>query len=136
LSGARDLLEEMRVARTYAGVVDSELEAIVTSRGATLLGLSDRGSLAAGSHADLVVLPAGAELSRVTRADIRLVVLGGIARYADEDYARVIGPPEMWSPIRVDGRPKMLARSLATALAATSCVEPGLDLLALNWRAA
>jgi Amidohydrolase family len=136
LSGTRDLLEEIRVARVCAGLADRDLESMVTARAATLLCLPDRGCLAVGCLADLVVLPAGAELSRITRADIRLVILGGVARYADEDYARALGTPDMWSPITVDGRPKMLARSLATALAATSCVEPGVDLRELNWRAA
>jgi cytosine/adenosine deaminase-related metal-dependent hydrolase len=136
LSGARDLLEELRVARTCAALSNSQLESMVTRQAAALLRLMDRGSLQSGYRADLVVLPAGAELSCISRADIRLVILGGVAVYADEDYAQALAPGELWSPIQVDGRPKMLARPLADALAQNPCVEPGLDILALNWRAA
>jgi hypothetical protein len=76
------------------------------------------------------------ELTRASRADIRLVILGGVARYADEDYARALAPPEFWSLVHVDGKPKMLARSLVAVLAAARSVEPGLEIPTLTWRAA
>lgn len=136
LSGGRDLLEELRVARACPGLSESLLESMVTGRAAALLGLNDRGALKPGLLADLLVVPADRPLSEVTRADIRLVVLGGIPRYADEAHAGMLGPPAFWARIRVDGCPRMLESTLARALSAAACREPGVDIADLTWRAA
>jgi cytosine/adenosine deaminase-related metal-dependent hydrolase len=136
LSGSRDMLCELKIARVAGGLDEATLESLVTRNAATLLRLSDRGSLTAGSRADLLVLPAGMPLSQATRADVRLVVLGGVALYADPDYARVMAPMTHWTAVRVDGCPKMLARGLASALAAASVSEDDLDITDLTWRAA
>jgi adenine deaminase len=136
LRGARDLLLEGGIARESTGLEEAVLESMVTNQSAALLRLSDRGSLTVGALADLVVLPAGVALSKAARADIALVVIGGKALYADEAYARILAPPEFWTEVRVDGRPKMLASGLAADLAASKCGEPGLQLPDLRWRAA
>jgi hypothetical protein len=136
LSGGRDLLEELRVARECSGLGDSLLESMVTSGGAGLLRLNDRGALKPGLLADLVVVPADRPLAELARTDIRLVVLGGIARYADEDHAAMVAPTAFWSRIRVDGCPRMLESTLARALSAAGCREPGVDISDLTWRAA
>jgi cytosine/adenosine deaminase-related metal-dependent hydrolase len=136
LSGARDLLEELRVARESAGLDEAVLESMVTKQSAALLRLPDRGALRVGALADMVVLPARVPLSQVSRADIRLVVIGGSPRYADEAYARVMAPPAFWADVRVDGRPKMLESSLAAALSGSKSGEPGLEISAVTWRAA
>jgi cytosine/adenosine deaminase-related metal-dependent hydrolase len=136
LSGARDLLEELRVARESAGLDDAVLESMVTTQSAALLRLPDRGALRVGALADLVVLPADVPVSQASRADIRLVVIGGTPWYADEAYARVMAPPGFWAEVRVDGRPKMLESRLAAALAGAKSGEPGLEISALTWRAA
>jgi hypothetical protein len=65
-----------------------------------------------------------------------LVVLGGRALYADEDYARLVAPTTHWAPVRVDGKPKMLERRLVAALAAASVGEQGLEISDLTWAAA
>jgi cytosine/adenosine deaminase-related metal-dependent hydrolase len=136
LSGGRDLLEELRVARECSGLGDSLLESMVTWGGAGLLRLADRGALKPGLLADLVVVPAGRPLSELARTDIRLVVRGGIPRYADEAHAAILAPPGFWSRIRVDGCPRMLESTLARALSAAGCREPGVDISDLTWRAA
>ncbi len=136
LSGGRDLLEELRVANESTGICETMLESMVTGAGAALLRLSDRGSLAPGSLADLVVLPAGMPVTRATRADIGLVVIGGSARYADQAYANAIVPRGPWSTVRVDGRPKLLERNLVAAVLAAKSREPGLEIPGLSWRAA
>lgn len=136
LSGSRDMLCELNVARAAGGLDEATLESLVTRNAATLLRLSDRGSLTAGSRADLLFLPAGMPLSQATRADVRLVLLGGVALYADPDYAQVMAPMTHWAAVRVDGRPKMLARGLVSALAAASANEDDLDITDLTWRAA
>jgi cytosine/adenosine deaminase-related metal-dependent hydrolase len=135
-TGSRDLLCEINAAREIAALEAGTLESLVTRDAAALLRLADRGELKVGARADLLVLPDGAELSNVTRADVRLVVLAGRPMFADADYARAIAPPAHWAAVRVDGRPKMLERRLAAALFAAALSEPGLEISDLEWAAA
>ncbi|HEY2679206.1 MAG TPA: amidohydrolase family protein [Steroidobacteraceae bacterium] len=135
-SGSRDLLCELNAARDIAALEPRTLESLVTRDAASLLRLADRGELKIGNRADLVVLPDAMALSGASRADIRLVVLAGRALYADADYARVVAPPTHWAAVRVDGKPKMLERRLAAALAAATLSEPGLEISDLTWAAA
>ncbi|RZI99155.1 MAG: amidohydrolase [Rubrivivax sp.] len=125
ISGRRDLLAELALVRELTGWRDEHLEAWVTEAAARLLGLHDRGRLDVGLRADLIALPAGLPLASATRADLRLVVVGGSPLYADADLGDVLG----LVPVRVDGRPKALAPHLVHALRATPLREPGLELL-------
>jgi cytosine/adenosine deaminase-related metal-dependent hydrolase len=135
-TGSRDLLCEISVARETTALEAGSLESLVTHNAAALLRLADRGVLRIGARADLVVLPGGMALSAASRADVRLVVLGGRALYADADYARLVAPAAHWAAVRVDGRPKMLASGLVAALRTASVSEPGLEIADLTWRAA
>jgi cytosine/adenosine deaminase-related metal-dependent hydrolase len=128
LSGSRDLLCELGVARAIYDLDEVTLESLVTRHAAAVLRLPGRGSLTPGAYADLLVLPAGMPLSRATRSDVRLVMLGGEALYADADYARVVAPATHWTQVRVDGKTKMLAKALATALSGMSVGEDGLEI--------
>jgi cytosine/adenosine deaminase-related metal-dependent hydrolase len=125
LSGTRDLLDELRVARNISGLDEDTLERLVTVDAGRLLGLTDRGRLEPGAAADLIVIPAGAELSRQTRADLRLVMVGGVALYGDRDYLEQLGAPGR--AVRVDGRPKYLDARLCASLAAAAVREEGLE---------
>jgi cytosine/adenosine deaminase-related metal-dependent hydrolase len=136
LSGSQDLLCELGTAREIAGMDEATLESLVTRNAAALLRLTDRGTLGAGARADLLVLPAGLPLSSARRADIRLVVLGGRALYADADYAYSMAPAAHWAAVRVDGRPKMLESGLAAALSTAGVGETGVSISDLTWRAA
>jgi cytosine/adenosine deaminase-related metal-dependent hydrolase len=136
LSGSRDLLCEIKEARDTAGLDAGTLESIVTCDAAAMLRLADRGALKIGARADLLVLPDGMALSAATRADVRLVVLGGRPLYGDADYARLVAPAAHWTAVHVDGRPKMLASALASALRAASVSELGLEISDLTWMAA
>lgn len=129
ISGQRDLLAELRVAREVSALGEAELESLVTDRAASVLRLPDRGVLAPGALADLVVLPAGLPLSQASRADIRLVLVGGVPRYADPDLAAAFGGDADLVEVRVDGRRKCLARSLVDALRGSRIHEPGLATL-------
>ena len=129
ISGQRDLLAELRVARAVSALDDAELESLVTDRAAEVFRIADRGVLAPGALADVVVLPAGLPLSRASRADVRLVLVGGVPRYADPDLARALGGEADLVEVRVDGRRKYLSRSLVDALRAARIHEPGLDTL-------
>jgi cytosine/adenosine deaminase-related metal-dependent hydrolase len=148
LSGARDLLEEVRIAADVSGLDAPTLESLVTSVAARLLRLPDRGVLKVGARADLVILPAGMSLPRATRADIRLVMLDGRVRLADEDYARLAAPQanhsglagvssnSQWVRVRIDGRPKVLESATAALLCAATLREAGLEFPSASWRAA
>ena len=135
-SGSRDLLCELNAARETAALEPDTLECLVTRYAAALLRLDDRGALKMGGRADLLVLPAGMELSSACRAEVRLVMLGGRALYADPDYACVVAPAGHWVEVRIDGKPKMLERELVAALRAASVSEPGVEIADLTWRAA
>jgi cytosine/adenosine deaminase-related metal-dependent hydrolase len=135
-SGSRDLLCELKAARETGALEADVLESLVTRDAATLLRLADRGALKVGARADLLVLPGGRALPDASRADIRLVVLGGHALYADADYARLVAPASHWAAVSVDGKPKMLERRLVAALSAATLSEPGLEIADLTWRAA
>lgn len=126
LSGSRDLLAELRVAREVSGLDERTLESLVTSSSARLLRLSDRGELRAGATADILVLPP-ISLSSATRADVRLVMVRGNMLYADTHYARAMAAPEDWVEVLVDGRYKAMDRRLALLWAHANVREPGLD---------
>jgi cytosine/adenosine deaminase-related metal-dependent hydrolase len=135
-SGSRDLLCEIRAAQETSALEAATLESLVTRNAAALLRLADRGALKIGARADLLVLPDGMTLSNASRADLRLVVLGGRALYADADYAGLVAPATHWAAVCVDGKPKMLERGLVAALSATTLCEPGLEIRDLTWAAA
>jgi cytosine/adenosine deaminase-related metal-dependent hydrolase len=136
MSGARDLLRELRVAREVGGLDDATLQTLVTESSARLLCLSDRGAIEAGMLADFLVLPRSFALSEADRGDVRMVFVGGRMRYGDVDYARAMGPASEWLEVTVDGRRKALDRPLADRLARTGVYEPGLELPETAWRAA
>ncbi|MBV8854201.1 MAG: amidohydrolase family protein, partial [Sinobacteraceae bacterium] len=135
LSGARDLLEELQIARRCCLLQEDELEQLVTTAGARLLRLNDRGALRAGYRADLLVLPSGVPLGQAQRSDIRLVLIGGVPMYADEDYAAQLGL-QAWSPIQLDGSAKLLAAGVVATLTRSSVTEPGLAMDMSDGRAA
>jgi cytosine/adenosine deaminase-related metal-dependent hydrolase len=135
-SGCRDLLTELQVARGICELDADVLESLVTSDAADLLRLKGRGRLEPGARADLMVLPEGMALCEASRADVRLVMLGGRPMYADPDYARLLAPASHWAEVLVDGRRKMLEAGLTDALSSASIGEPGLEITRQRWAAA
>jgi cytosine/adenosine deaminase-related metal-dependent hydrolase len=123
MTGARDLLEELRVARTLYPGDSSALEAMVTVHAAQLLRLEDCGSIQVGARADLLIIPAASQLFEISRSEIRLVVLDGIARYGDATYVRALSPHRAWAALIVDDREKMLDLELARAFRSSAIVE-------------
>ncbi len=136
LSGARDLLDELRVAREAGGLDERTLESLVTGDSARLLRLADRGVLKAGARADILILPARTSLSSARRADVRLVLRDGAVQYGDKDCAQAFAAAAHWVEVRVDGRPKILNGTVAALLSGASAHEEGLELCDLAWRAA
>lgn len=128
LTGAADLLAELKVAKASLSLDERTLEGLVTRDAARVLRMRDRGVLRAGACADLLVLPAGMSLSAATRADVRLVVVDGVARYGDADYVGAFMPPAAFTAVQVDGRSKFLRCELAAALASSRVQEPGVSV--------
>jgi cytosine/adenosine deaminase-related metal-dependent hydrolase len=113
LSGAGDLLDELRVAHERCGVAPCVLEPLVTHTGARLLGLPDRGRLVPGALADCILLPRGVPLGVARRTDLRCVLLGGTMVWGDVDYAEQLMAPDRRVEAILDGRTKIMDRALA-----------------------
>lgn len=127
LTGARDLLEELRIASEQAPLSSDALQSMVTRDAARLLRLTDHG-LVPGAQADLLVIPAGMRLERTRRAQVRLVMVNGIPAYGDPDLAQALAPPEHWVEVGVDGKRKLLAAFIADRLGGLEAQEPGLEV--------
>ncbi len=134
LSGARDLLEELRAAAAAAVFGAREALALVTTEAARILRLPRHGALAPGDRADLlIVADRGGDAARsvvgLRRAQIRAVVRDGVPRIADPDFADWFAAAGVDAvPVTLDGKPKLLARVLADP--ALLELERGLELVA------
>ena len=84
--------------------------------------------MACGQLDDVLVLAPDIALSRANRTDVRLVLIGGEPRYADLDLVDELDVRHALMPVQVDGRFKLLARDLISALHEATVQEPGLDL--------
>ncbi|TPG11391.1 amidohydrolase [Rhodanobacter glycinis] len=132
LSGARDLLEEMRGVAARGELSPAQLLGLVTTQAARILRLPSRGSLEPGMPADLVIVEdRGGEarsLVNIERSQIRAVVRDGVPRIADPDFAEWFAATGMEAvPVMLDGKPKLLAGPLAEP--ALLALEPGLELI-------
>jgi cytosine/adenosine deaminase-related metal-dependent hydrolase len=136
MSGARDLLGELRLAAELIPIDESGLEALVTRDSARLLRLPDRGVIAVGARADLLILPARLPLSQASRADIRLLLVDGRVCYGDRDFAAELLPASDWVDVRVDGAAKVLSAAIAALMRQASASEDGIDIPVAQWRAA
>jgi cytosine/adenosine deaminase-related metal-dependent hydrolase len=129
LTGKRDLLDELIAARQIIDLDEQSMRALVTGNASRLLRLADRGELKAGAAADLAIFPAAAGLGRARRRDVRLVVVGGQARYGDPEFLAAFDfTRQPVASIRVDGRKKLLAAFIAARVRRSSISEPGLEL--------
>jgi hypothetical protein len=131
LSGAADLLAELRVAAEARCLTPAELLRLVTVNASQVLAWPEVGGLAPGQYADMLILrDAGgdpyAALLEARRADIRAVVRGGAPLVADAGFAAWFAACGVKTvPVTLDGRPKLLARALARPEALA--LEPGLE---------
>ncbi len=131
LSGARDLLEEMRGIATCGELAPAQILTLATTAAARILRLPGRGIIAPGAPADLVIVEdrggAARSLTSLTRSEIRAVVRDGVPCIADPDFSEwfaVAGVDAV--PALLDGRPKLLAAPLAEP--DLLALEPGLEL--------
>jgi hypothetical protein len=84
----------------------------------------------------MLILPAGTPLHQASRTDVRLVMLNGQIRVGDAHYVRLLAPATQWAEIALDGRSKLMDRSLATLLTQLEIHESGLEMRSASWRAA
>lgn len=131
LSGARDLLDELIGIQARDELDARGALALATDAAARILRLPERGSLREGAIADLVIVADRggdpvASLVGLRRADLRAVVRDGVPCIADPDFAGWFEAADVATiPATLDGRPKLLAASLADD--ALFALEPGLD---------
>jgi hypothetical protein len=132
ISGAPDLLAELRVAAAQSELPPAELLRMATASAAGLLRAPELGGLAPGQRADLLLLADGggdprAALLAARRADLRAVLRAGRPAICDPD----LGPWMVAAggdplPVRLDGRPKLIDRPLLGPPGAAA-LEPGLE---------
>jgi cytosine/adenosine deaminase-related metal-dependent hydrolase len=133
LTGARDLLDEMRVARAAGGVSADELLAMATTSAARVLKLPRAGRIAVGGAADLLVLPRLAAtpaetLLAATRRDVSLVVLGGRPMVGTSALSPVFAARRVATrPIVIDGADRLVESRLGSALARCPIREEGVE---------
>jgi cytosine/adenosine deaminase-related metal-dependent hydrolase len=131
VTGSRDLLDELRVARDAMPVSPRELLGMVTTGAAALLRQPRAGRIAIGSAADLVVIPPlwaepAAALLETTRRDVRLVIVGGRPLVGDPDLASVFVARKVTPrPLTVDAAPKLADSGLVRRIAGCPIAEPG-----------
>jgi cytosine/adenosine deaminase-related metal-dependent hydrolase len=155
VTGSRDLLDELRVARDAQSIAAPELLEMVTTNAATLLRQPRIGRIAVGGLADLVVLhrgvgnrfvetgngphpvghsrngsrpPLAEALLAATRRDVRLVVVDGRPLVGDPDMAAVFEARRVAPrPIRVDDALKIADSGLTRRIAGCPITEPGVS---------
>jgi cytosine/adenosine deaminase-related metal-dependent hydrolase len=134
VSGARDLLDELRAASTR-GVSSSELLTMVTEAPARILNLPEAGRLAVGVPADLVVIPsreatAADAVLAAARRDLALVTIGGRPIVGCPSLSAVFVARRVTAhPVAIDGVERLVAYRLARAIARCPIAEPGVECL-------
>jgi cytosine/adenosine deaminase-related metal-dependent hydrolase len=108
---------------------------MVTTGAAALLRLPKAGRLAPGLPADLFVLPPLSAhpfeaLVLADRGDVRLVMVGGQAALADAGLESIFraGRSDA-SPVRIDGRDRLVYAPLVCRLRQAKCSEAGLAMV-------
>lgn len=140
LSGARDLLEELRSIVDMGAIDVREALALATTDAARILRLPRRGHLGADARADLLIVAdrgggAARSVVGIERSQIRAVVRDGMPRVADPDFAGWFEAAGVETvPVMLDGRPKLLATALADP--ALLALEPGLEFASRTKRPA
>ncbi len=127
LTAAGDLLDELRAADATGQITANDAVSLVTSRGATLFGLPNVGHLKIGANADFIAVPNGLALHKARRADLGLVVSGGVPQIGEPALmTQFLDAPPV--AVTLDGRVKAIRKPLALRLTECRLHEPGLIL--------
>jgi cytosine/adenosine deaminase-related metal-dependent hydrolase len=131
LTGANDLMDELRCARDAGALTANELLNAVTRGGGALLRQRYAGRLIVGGPADLVVVPGRSDdpadsLLAARRRDVRLVTIAGRPLVAAPSYAAVFHARRTVArPLCVDHVEKFADSALARRIAGCPIAEPG-----------
>jgi cytosine/adenosine deaminase-related metal-dependent hydrolase len=134
LSGAGDLLDEMRTAFATRQVSSQGLVRLVTSGAATLLKLGGLGRLATGATADVTIIrSAGRDpfdtLACASRGDVLMTLLDGVPAIGVTELADVFTATRTATiNAIVDGVPRLIARWIGRRAAGLAVTEPGLEV--------
>ncbi|MGN6790231.1 MAG: amidohydrolase family protein [Rhodanobacteraceae bacterium] len=132
LSGARDLLQELQGIAATDALDARDALGLATADAARILRLPRHGYLAAGAHADLLIVAdrggaAARSVAGIGRSEIRAAVRGGRPCIADPDFVDWFEAAGVEAvAVTLDGRPKLLAKVLADP--ALLALEPGLEV--------
>lgn len=132
LSGAGDLLDELRAAHATRQLSAEGLGRTVLSGAARLLRLADAGRMARGVPADLTIIKAIEldpydTLMAANRTDVRLTMVDGRACVGEPALLSVFeatGVPAL--PATLDDTPRLLARWIGDHVRRMHLREPGL----------
>lgn len=133
VTGARDLLDELRAAAALIPIGAHELLPMVTSVPARILRLPNAGRIAIGHPADLVVVPpvkdqAADALLVASRRDLALVTLAGQPVVASPALRAVFDARATAArPVMVDGAERLASSRLARAIVRCPIKEPGVE---------
>jgi Amidohydrolase family len=133
VTGARDLLDELRVAASLAPVTPRELLRMVTASPAGMLRVAGAGRLAPGARADLLVIPptrsdAASALLETSRDGVSLVMIDGRPMVGELRRGDVFAARgHATRRIVVDGVEKIADARLAQMIARSPIREPGVE---------
>ncbi len=134
VSGAPDLLGELKVAYETKQVSLNGLFRMVTSDAAAILRLPRAGRIAKGLPADVTIFSSRHDqpfdhIVAARRSDLRLVLIAGRPLIGDPDMAPVFAAARVAAEkVRVDGCEKLMAGSLVERLRRSAINEPGLEI--------
>ena len=134
ITGARDLLDELRIARAMApSLTPGDLLAMVTHEAADIIRQPRAGRINVGLPADLVVVPPLASTGpesvlEAGRRDLRLVTIGGRPLLGDRQWSDAVFMARRVAsrPMRVDGAWKLAAAGLVRRIENCPIQEPGI----------
>ncbi len=128
LTAEGDLIDEMRVARTAAGLTNEAAYALVTTNAARALRLTEgQGAIRERGIADLVMVRDAGQTPAEALRDLHpeLVLVGGRVMLASERFAERMNGD--FHPIEVEGRGRYLVRAPIPRLRAAAVEALGSD---------
>jgi cytosine/adenosine deaminase-related metal-dependent hydrolase len=134
LSGAGDLLDELRLAAATRQIAHESLCRTVTSDAADILRLNGVGALSPRAAADVVMLRRCADdpyesIVCSSRQHVRLSMIGGVPLYGEPSMRPLFHHcRQRVATVAVDGQPRVLAHWVARRAASMRLREPGLDV--------
>jgi len=135
LSGAGDLLDELKAAHETHQLSTEGLARLVSAGAARLLRLEHAGRIAAGLPADLVVMRSASAdpfdaLIHAVRTDVALAMVDGAARVGEPAMAPAFASAGVATMMaRLDGSPRLVARWIGRRVEEMRVQERGFEVI-------